>query len=609
MLSLQESIKALEPHDHLCLIYESYEEWKKAIVPFMIAGLDRGDKCLYVVDSSTADQIRIVFREAGLDVEKLEQKGQLAVVHETQAYSREGFFDPDSMIRLLIEETEKALDQGYPALRVTGEMSWVLRGYVGSDRLLEYEAKLNRDLFPHYPCTGICQYDRNKFAPSIIKGVILTHPLLIKGEQIYKNFYYLDPEDYLGHEKSGREVEHWLENLERERCDREELKLRQDQLEESMGKYRKLAESAGAILWEYDILQDAWTYVAPQVKWILGYDPEEWENLSFWTRHIHPEDREWVSQYCAQCAERGEDHVFEYRFLRKDGSVAWLQDDVNVELKNGKPVKLRGFMIDITERKQAENALRNLNQELERRVRERTAQLEASNREMEAFTYSVSHDLRSPLRAVEGFTRILLEEYGEVLDEEGHRLLRVIYDNTQQMDQLITDLLVLSRATRHQIRKETVDMTGLVKAICSEVVPEDGRGRLDITVGELPEGIGDPTLLKQAWQNLLSNAVKYTEPRDKALIEVGGYFDNGEQVYYVKDNGVGFDPQYIHKIFGVFQRLHGTGEFTGTGIGLAIVQRVIERHDGKVWAQGSPGEGAAFYFSLPAGESKEVQDE
>ncbi|MBN2240174.1 MAG: MEDS domain-containing protein, partial [Dehalococcoidales bacterium] len=178
--NLAEELEALKPHDHLCLIYESKEEWRDAVVPFLVTGLRQSEKCLYVVDSSTIDDIRRYLSEEGIDVAAVEETGQLVILQETETYTKDGSFDPDKMIALLITETDNAIAEGYQALRVTGEMTWVLRGHPGSEKLLEYEAKLNRDLFRYYPCLAICQYDRWKFDPEIIKGVIMTHPKLIR---------------------------------------------------------------------------------------------------------------------------------------------------------------------------------------------------------------------------------------------------------------------------------------------------------------------------------------------------------------------------------------------------------------------------------------------
>jgi light-regulated signal transduction histidine kinase (bacteriophytochrome) len=244
------------------------------------------------------------------------------------------------------------------------------------------------------------------------------------------------------------------------------------------------------------------------------------------------------------------------------------------------------------ERKKVEEELIHLNMELETRVLERTA-------ELEAFTYSVSHDLRAPLRAICGFSGILLEEYSGSLDAEGRRLLDVVIGNTKRMGQLIDDLLSFSRVGRSELNHSSIDMTALVQSVCKEILTEEARERISCQVETLPEAKGDVSLLRQVWVNLLSNAVKFSLPKDNGTISVGALPGDDENVYYVRDTGVGFDMQYVNKLFAIFQRLHSSDEFEGTGVGLAIVQRIIERHDGRVWAEGNQGEGASFYFSLP----------
>lgn len=232
--------------------------------------------------------------------------------------------------------------------------------------------------------------------------------------------------------------------------------------------------------------------------------------------------------------------------------------------------------------------------ELERRVAERTA-------ELESFSYSVSHDLRAPLRAIDGFSRMVLEDHAEGLDDEGHRLLGVVRESTHKMGALIDDLLAFSRLGRQELRvAEAVDLEELARTVFDELVPSNAKRNVDFRVGPMPPACGDPTMLRQVLTNLLANALKYTRPRDRAVIEVGAEVADGETtVYYVRDNGVGFEMEYADKIFGVFQRLHGGEEFEGTGVGLPIVQRVVERHGGRTWAEGRPGEGATIRFTLP----------
>lgn len=227
----------------------------------------------------------------------------------------------------------------------------------------------------------------------------------------------------------------------------------------------------------------------------------------------------------------------------------------------------------------------------------------ATNTELEAFSYSVSHDLRTPLRAIDGFSRILLEDYGDKLDDEGKRVINVVRDSTVKMARLIDDILAFSRAGRAEMNAATVDMEALVRSLLADPLALNLVGRTPaIDLGKLPPAEGDRAMFERVWINLLDNAIKFTAPKSDARIEIGATISNGETVYHVRDNGVGFDMQYAGKLFGVFQRLHGT-EIPGTGIGLAIVKRLVTRHGGRVWAEGKVGGGASFYFALPNKEA------
>ena len=247
-------------------------------------------------------------------------------------------------------------------------------------------------------------------------------------------------------------------------------------------------------------------------------------------------------------------------------------------------------MRDITERKRHEGALH-----------EKNVQLQAAVSELDAFSYSVSHDLRAPLRAIDGFSRILLKQYGSILPQEPREYLQLVRDNTVQMGHLVDDLLAFARLSRQQLSKQRVPTRKIVESVLSDARQQAEGRSVSVSVGELPSLWGDPPLLKQVFVNLIGNAFKYTRMRGEAVIEVGSREIGGEQVVFVRDNGAGFDMRYADKLFGVFQRLHRAEDFEGTGVGLAIVQRIVHRHGGRVWAEGKEGQGAAFYFTLSGG--------
>jgi len=287
----------------------------------------------------------------------------------------------------------------------------------------------------------------------------------------------------------------------------------------------------------------------------------------------------------------------EARFVRKDGTrLPVVVSSSVVRDATGAPWRVRATMMDETAFRGAREQVDRLNAQLQRHV----AELEDLNQELEKFSYSISHDLRAPLRAISGFARLLLQEHAANLDPEGARLLGVIRVNTERMGRLIDDLLSLSRFSRQPLVRTPVDMAALVSGVIVDRAAAQAPGGAEIVVANLPDADGDAALLKQVWERLIDNGVKFTEGIKAPRVEIGARADNGTTVYSVRDNGVGFDMQYAAKVFEVFQRLHPQSDYEGTGVGLAIVQRVIHRHGGRIWAESAPGQGATFFFTLGA---------
>jgi signal transduction histidine kinase len=256
------------------------------------------------------------------------------------------------------------------------------------------------------------------------------------------------------------------------------------------------------------------------------------------------------------------------------------------------------LQLEIAERKQTETELAVLNEELEQRVLNRTSQLAATNKELEAFSYSVSHDLRTPLRAIAGYSAILLEDFAEDIPGEARHYLSRILNNSQQLDQLVRDLLTLSRLGRQELEMIEVDCRELALQVLNDLGVKELDWQVEFTIADLPQCFADPILLKQVFINLFENALKFTKKRETAKIQLGYQTEKGKDVFFVRDNGVGFDMKYAGKLFGVFQRLHSESEYEGTGVGLATVQRIIHRHGGKIWAESELDVGTTFYFTL-----------
>lgn len=724
-VKLVKAIEELEPHDHLCLIYETLEEQMSAAVPFINAGLECGDRCIYIADDNDANSVKQAMRAAGMDVDKALASGALAVVTKNEAYLKQGFFDPDWMIAFLKESTDTAVKDGYRALRATGEMTWIFSGEPGVDRLIEYEAKLNY-FFPKYEALAICQYNRNRFDPQIINNVIYTHPLVIYGTDVCKNPYYIPPDEFLSDDvdREAIEAERLLSNIvARQRAEEGmlasqqsledafvKLKSADESLKESEARYRTLfeAESDAIFLFDqqtgriiecneaatslygfnreellemintdvsaepeetsaatrepskqiqvryhrkkdgtvfpveitnsavaidgrdtilcairdiserlrmeealrgseskyrtlFDNSPDALLVIDPdtglpvefndRTPQLLGYTPEEFAKLRVWD-YEELENADEARAQINRMLREGNDQ-FESQLRHKDGSVR----DVRI---SSQPVEFQGrqllhsIITDITDNKRRERKLKHLMGELER-----------SNEELQQFADVASHDLQEPLRMVASYVQLLRDRYEGRLDGDADDFIGYAVDGANRMQNIISDLLAYARVGSRGKPFATVEMDEvLCKATTSLSKAIDETGTL-ITADEMPQITADRSQLIQLLQNLIGNAIKF-HGSESPSIHLSASERQNEWLFSVSDNGIGISPEYFNRIFVIFQRLHGREEYPGTGVGLAICKRIVERHGGRIWVESEPGKGSIFFFSIPRNPAEEA---
>ncbi|WP_458012526.1 MEDS domain-containing protein [Candidatus Solincola sp.] len=561
-------LEELEPGDHLCCLYRSEEEHRALLVPFLRRGLEGGQKVLYIADAHGASTILAYLRAEGVDTSPFLERGQLSMLTSEEAYTLEGYFNPDRMLELLRRETERALEEGYPALRVTGEMSWALKGAPGSERLIEYEAKLNR-FFPGSKCLALCQYDRRVFPASVLLEVIATHPLVVVGDRLYENFYYIPPEEYLGADLEESRLEHWIRNLASHR------KMREDLLWE-----RRFSSEL------IDSLPVFFVAIDPRGRTVnmnemmlreLGYSREEVTGKDYMTTFVPPEDRPGLVGVFEILVKSGKPTVNVNRVKARDGReviVEWHGKPVFRE--DGELDYFYGLGVDITEKVRAEEVMRRVNQELE------------------AYAHAVSHDLRGPvgriLSAAQTIRKILEKESG---DPVLHELVEMIISSSQQAVDLIEETLKAAREREFSRRADLVDISSLVRRILEErgdILREKGvRAMVDEDLGSMRAG---RVHLYQLFANLLDNALRFA-PEGRGLVEVRKLGEEAGVVrYLVRDNGPGFGTVEPETLFRPFWR----GEEGGTGVGLATVKRLVEKYGGEIRAYNDGG--ACFEFTL-----------
>jgi len=563
------NITDLRPGDHLCCLYETEEEHRALLTPYLRQGLELGEKVLYIVDAYTAETVLDYLRYDGVEVKPYLDSGQLNILTAKDAYMRDGIFNPDGMIELLRNETERALAEGYSALRVTGEMTWALRGLPGSERLIEYEAKLNT-FFPGSKCLALCQYDRRRFNPDMILDVLATHPIAVVGTVIYDNLYYMPVAEFLGPDRPAATLRRWLRNMEAHKRAEEALRASEE-------RFRALTESTSDWVWEVDV-DGVYTYASPKVKDLLGYEPEEVIGKTPFDL-MPPEEAKCIAEEFRAIVDSQRPFArLENTNLHKDGRLIVLDTSGEPFFDaDGRLCGYRGIDRDITERKKLDQL-------------------------KDEFISLVSHELRSPLTVIIGAISTALSEETRLSREEMHQLLQDAAWEADALSHLLGNLLELSRAQADRlfIHAEPVSVESAVQDAVEKVGRQSSAHRFVI---ELPTGLpsvhADPLRLERILYNLLENAVKYSPQGGE--IRVLAKPEEDRLVIGIADQGVGISLQDQAKLFGPFQRLEDSRleGVKGAGLGLLVCRRLVEAHGGRIWLESEPGQGSTFFFTLP----------
>ncbi len=549
---------------HSCQFYRSGEDLLETIVPFMKAGLEHNELCVWITSAPVGkDRAEAALKSAMPDFPRCVREGRVEMVPHTRWYLRDGVFDPARTLKSWADKYDAALKSGFEGLRAASTTSWLKKK--DWKAFLDYEKDRNLSL-DRQRILAICAYPLKGLAAAEVIEVVSNHQFSL-----------------IRHEGAWALVE----SAEKKKAEKRIL--------ESEARYRGLYESIRDGIMRTNIEGRIVDCNRAYLD-MLGYRMDEIRNMTFldltpvkW----HGINRQIIRD---QLMARGYSDEYEKEYIRKDGSVipvsnrTWLIKD-----RSGRPTGMWSIVRDITAHKRAAEEITKLHLELNGQIKK----LEEANSELEAFNFSLAHDLSTPLRVIDGFSKMLEKYYFNDLGGEGKEFIKTIRDSSRKMGTLINDLLKLSRLGRSEIRKSEIDMSGLAAALSSEISSMAQR-EIEFRISTLPPALGEATLIRQALFNLISNAVKFSGPKDLPVVEVGcKEGDEGENVYFVRDNGVGFDMRHADKLFGVFKRLHTESEFEGTGAGLAIVKRVIQRHGGRVWADARVGEGATFYFTLP----------
>ncbi len=593
------ALEQLGPHDHFCSIYESPEEHYAVAIPYMRIGLDRGEKCIYIADDGTVGDVREAMQLEGIDVDRAIASNSLVLATKEQAYLEHGSFHPDWMFTFWKEATELAMREGFSALRATGETEWVLRGGRGLERWMEYESKLTHTLSENN-CSALCQYNRCLFPPELILDVIRTHPMVVYGSTVCRNLYYVPPDEFLSTNQTAREVERLLTNIrERERVEetlREQLSERRRAEEELRRSEAYLAEGqriSHTGSWGWNVATGELFWSQEHFR-IFGFDPKTAKpSYSVFLERVHPKDRAFVQQTFDRAVRERRDLEIEYRIVLSDGSTKYLHGLGHPVIEeHGDLSGFIGTVMDVTERKHAEDALHNAHAELAHVSRVMT---------MGELVASIAHEVNQPLGAIvtsgHACLRLLSSEMPD-LDKSREVVERMIGDG-MRASEVIKRIRDLLHKTTHEKKRLNINETiqEVVALVSSEVL----RSKVELKVelgADLPLVLGDRIQLQQVILNLILNAkdaLSGAQCNPRELQITSGENGAGGVVVAVRDTGHGFDLKDAERIFDPFF----TTKPAGMGLGLSISRTIIETHGGMLWATQNEDKGATIQFALP----------
>ncbi|WP_049926092.1 MEDS domain-containing protein [Halopiger goleimassiliensis] len=613
---LVEPVAEHESYDHLAFIYESRAEQFATAIPFIEHGLERGERCVYIADENETTEIRDALADRGVDVDAALDSGALVMYTAQDSYLRNGSFDPDEMIAFVSDVIEAGTEE-YEGVRITGEMTWVFGDDPPLEELVEYEGKLN-DLLPDANGIALCQYNRERFSPEILRDIIKTHPHLIYDDTVCQNFYYTPPEEFFGRDQPEREIDRMMGTLLDRTRARVELRDHQQHLEHQIeiaaDSDRSFDEKLQALFElgcdRFDLELGGLAAVDP------AQDSFEVEAVSGEHEHLQPGAEAPLSEtYCrATVAAEETADVTDPETGGFEGTLAYEEFGVQsylgtrIRLENG-PDRTFFFVSSEPRERSFSDADRTfhhlmgqwLKYELEQRQHER--QLRESNERLEQFAYAASHDLQEPLRMVTSYLQLLENRYGDGFDEEGEEFLAFAVDGAQRMREMIDALLEYSRVETQGEPFEPVDLDRVLGDVLNDLQLQIEETDATVTTKPLPQVRGDASQLRQVLQNLITNAITYSGD-EPPTVRVDADRRGTEWVVSVHDDGIGIDPADQDRVFTVFDRLHSREEYDGTGIGLALCKRILERHDGEIWVESEPGEGSTFSISLPAADDE-----